>query len=413
MLRKHLVIVGGGWAGLSLIRSLKNVDHNQLRITLISDEPNFRYSPGLYRVATGFREHEAIIPIGEVLEDFAQVEFVLDTAKKIDRKNKTIKTTSGKQFHYDFAVLGLGMVTSYFNIPGVEENSYNIKTAEGLRQFRAHIHNELTAEKALDKNYVIIGAGPTGVELAAALGSYLKRVSKWHGLARTHVSVDLVDASPRILPSVPERISRKVHARLNRLGIKTMINTKVESETDVSLVANGKSIPTQTVIWTAGVSNNPFYKANAKEFSFNDHSKVLVNERLMVDAHTYIIGDNAATPYSGLALTAVHNAQFVARDIKKQLAGKKNIHSYKPLRPSTVIPVGRHWAVMQYRSLVIWGFAGSIIRNVADFAGYMDVLGFWKALEIWTSTGIEEEQCSVCKVQLSHQKNQENLLEIG
>jgi NADH dehydrogenase len=412
MLRKHLVVVGGGWAGLSLIRSLKNADPKQLRITLISDEPNFRYSPGLYRVATGSREQETIIPIGEVLEDFEHVEFILDSAQKIDRKNKTVKTESGKLLHYDFAVLGLGMVTSYFGIPGVEENSYNIKTVQGLRQFRAHIHTELTSEKALDKNYVVIGAGPTGVELAAALGSYLKRVSKWHGLDRTHVSIDLVDASPRILPSVPSKISNKVQSRLNRLGVKTMLNTRVESESDSTVIVNGKSIPTQTVVWTAGVSNNPFYKANASEFTFNDHNKVIVNERLMVDAHTYVIGDNAATLYSGLALTAVHNAQFVARDIKRRLAGNNALHRYKPLRPSTVIPVGKNWAAMQYRAIFLWGFIGSGVRNVADFAGYMDVLGFWKALEIWTKSGLEEEQCSVCKVQLSHQNNQEPLLDL-
>lgn len=413
MLRKHLVIVGGGWAGLSLVRAMKNVDFNKIRITLISDEPNFRYSPGLYRVATGFREHEAIIPIGEALEDFDHVEFMLDSVQLIDKKNKTVTTVSGKKIHYDFAVLGLGMVTSYFNIPGVEGHSYNIKTIQGLRHFKAHIHNELTAQKTLDKNYVIIGAGPTGVELAAALGSYLKRIAKWHGLQRSHISIDLVDASPRILPSTPQFISNKVHKRLIKLGVKVLTKTRVQSETDTTLTANGKSIPTQTVIWTAGVTNNPFFIANKKQFSFNDHGKVIVDEKLMVDKHTYVIGDNAATTYSGLALTAVHNAQYVARDIKKQLDGKTNRASYKPLKPSTVIPVGKGWAIMQYRSLVLWGYAGSLVRNIADFAGYMDVLGFWKALEIWTKSSTEEEQCNVCKVQLLHKNTHEELLEIS
>lgn len=411
MLRKHLVIVGGGWAGMSLIRSLKNVDSKKLRITLISDEPNFRYSPGLYRVATGSREREAIIPIGDVLADIDHVDFVLDTATKVDRKARTVKTANGKTYHYDYVVIGLGMVTSFFGIPGIEENSYTIKTASGLRRFKTHLHEELTAEKKLDKNYVIVGAGPTGIELAAALSSYLKQVKKWHGLDRQHISIDLVEAAPQILIFSPPKIGNKVQARLKSLGVKVMVDSKVESESETTLTVSGKSIPTKTVIWTAGVTNNPFYAQNKSQFTFNEHGKVIVDDHLMIDAHAYVIGDNAATPYSGLALTAVHNAHYVARDIKRQLHAMPRIGAYKPSKPATVIPVGARWAVMQYGPLAISGLPGAMLRSAADFLGYMDVLGFWKALEVWTSASAQEEQCAVCKVQLSHLHGNTELLE--
>lgn len=411
MLRKHLVIVGGGWSGLSLIRSLKNVNFNELRITLISDEPNFRYSPGLYRVATGIRDHEAIIPIGEVLNDIRHVEFVLEKAEKIDRKTRTIKTTTGKVFHYDFAVLALGTVTSYFGIPGIEQNSYNIKTTAGLQRFRAHLHQELIDEKAPDKNYVVVGAGPTGVELAAALSTYLRKVTKWHGVRSSRISIDIVEASPKVLPSMPDKVGKKVYARLHRLGIKTMLKAKVESETANSLSVNGKSIPTQTVVWTAGVINSPFFEANASQFSFNERKKIIVDEHLSVDAHTYVIGDNAATPYSGLALTAVHNAQFVAKDIKRRISKRTRPAKYTPFKPATVVPVGSGWAIMQWRFITISGWAGALLRSAADFVGYMDILGFWKALEVWTNTEQQEEHCAVCKVQLAKRQDSQELLQ--
>ena len=412
MIRKHLVIVGGGWAGMSLVRSLKNVDPKKLRITLISNEPNFRYSPGLYRVATGSREREAIIPIGEVLGDIAHVDFVLDTATKVDRKTRTVKTSSGKIYSYDFAVIGLGMVTSYFGIPGIEENSYSIKTATGLRKFKTHLHKELTDQKAQEKNYVVVGAGATGIELAAALGTYLRQVKKWHGLDRQHISIDLVEAMPHILPESPAKVGHKVQARLKKLGVKVMVGAKVESESVDTLTVSGVSIPTKTVVWTAGVTNNPFYTANKAQFLFNERGKVIVDDHLMIDKHTYVIGDSAATQYSGLAITAVHNAHYVARDIKRQLHNLPRINAYKPAKPPTVIPVGSRWAIMQYGSFSVSGIIGSAIRIFADFVGYMDVLGFWKAVEVWTSESAQEEQCAVCKVQLTHKHGSTEFLEI-
>lgn len=411
MLRKHLVIVGGGWAGLTLVRNLKNVNSKHLRITIISNEPNFRYSPGLYRVATGYREKEAIIPIGDVLSDIDHVDFVLDTATKINRKNRTLKTASGKTFHYDFAVIALGVVSSYFGIPGIEENSFTIKSTEGVKKFRTHLHEEIIADKAVDKNYVVVGAGATGVELSAALVSYLTRTAKWHGLRRSHITIDLIDAAPRVLPNMSEAASKKIHARLKKLGVHVMVKAKVEAETDSTLSVSGKSIPTHTVVWTGGVTNNPFFKLNENQFRLNEHGKVAVDDHLAVDDHTYVIGDNAATEFSGLALTAVHNAQFVAKDIKKRLAGKGQLSSYKPLHPAVVVPVGPNWAALQYRSILITGRLGALMRIAADFVGYMDVLGFWKALEIWTSTDQQEEQCAVCRVQLAHLNGSAELLE--
>ncbi len=403
MLRKHLVIVGGGWAGLKLARELRHENPKKIRITLISDDSNFRFSPGLYRVATGAREREAIIPINEVLEAIPNITFVKDAVLKIDRDKKTIKTKGGAVFHYDYAVLALGMVTTYFNIPGIAENSYSIKTAAELRKLKSHLHQELINFNAPDKNYVVVGAGPTGVELAAAMTSYMKRIVRWHGIKRRRINIEIVEAAPKVLPVLKPKVSKLVRKRLRKLGVKLDLNAKVEAESNSTLQVSGKSLPTKTVIWTAGMANNPFYKENEKQFTFNERGKIIVDDHLCVDEHTYVIGDNAATPFSGLAYTATHNAKFVANDIRKKLSGVSATKKYKPSSPPAVIPVGSRWAILQYRSIIISGFVGSIFRVLGDFVAYMDLLGFWAGFRIWIKSYEEEEQCQVCKTSLQQQ----------
>lgn len=400
MVRKHLVIVGSGWAGMRLVRQMQKVDNHKLRITLISDITNFRYSAALYRVATGRREREAIIPLSEILEDLPNVEFVRATVTHIDRAAKTITTSNHKTFHYDYAVLSMGVVTTYFGIPGLEHWSYSIKTAQELRLLRTHLHQELMQDHAPDKNYVVIGGGPTGVELAAALTSYMKEVVKKHGLKRRRVTIDLVEAAPRLLPLSDPRASKKTLARLRRLGVRVMLGRQVESQTGDYLVVSGVKIPTHTVIWTAGVSNNPFYDKNAKQFNFGKRGKIAVDDHLRVDESVYVIGDNADTPYSGLGLTAVHNAHYVGKDLIKRLAGNIHTPPYKPLSPATVVPGGARWAIFQYKKIVFGGPVASIIRSLADLVSYTDIVGPLKAIQLWLRSEEREELCTICQTSL-------------
>lgn len=401
MLKKHVVVVGGGWAGIRLVRKLKKLANHQIRITLISNEPNFRYSAALYRVATGHKEREAIIPIHELIADVPQARFIRGTITNIQPTDKTIKLANGTVLHYDYAVLALGSVTTDFGIPGIHENAYSIKTQKELRTFRTHIHQELLDEHALDKHYVVVGAGPTGVELAAAMASYMKAVVNRHGLKRSRVRIELIEASPRVLPQSHPRASRLAKKRLRSLGVSVHVNSRVNYETENSLVVNGRSIPTKTVVWTAGVANNPFFAKHPGVFSLNNRSKVIVDDHLRVDNRLYVIGDNAVTPYSGLGLTAVHNANYVARDIVARIEGAKTTPAYHSLVPATVVPVGKSWAVFQYRSLVIGGLIGGVLRSLADLVSYNDITGWQSAFNLWAHSGDLEEHCVLCKTALS------------
>jgi len=397
MKQKHLIIIGSGWAGMKLVRELRKYPQEKLKVTLISDITTFRYSAALYRAATGNKEHEAIIPISEILSDNPHINFVKETILHIDRAKKIITTKDGLKFHYNFAVLALGMVTSYFGIPGIDQYSYNIKTASELHHFRAHLHRELIDEKTIDKSYNVIGAGPTGVELSAALSSYIKIIAKKHKVEASKLKINLIEAQKRVLPISDEKASKKTLKRLRKLKVNVMLNQKVELQTPEFLQVNSAQIPTSTVIWTAGVTNNPFFKTNEAQFSFNPRGKIIVDDHLMVDDAVYVIGDNADTPYSGLGLTAVDNAAFVFKDLKRQLRGSKRRPPYKPLVPATAIPAGKNWAVFQYRSFVLTGPIASFIRSVADLVAYTDILGYKKAFRIWMTSDEKEEKCQVCK----------------
>jgi NADH dehydrogenase len=393
--KQKLLVLGGGFGGITAIR---NVAHNpNIDITLITDNPTFRYGATVWRAATGYEKAQAYMPIADLLVKFPSVNVIYETAKTIDKTTQQVTTTAGKSYNYDYCVIALGMVTSYFGLQGLEEFSYTIKSSEGLDTLRSHLHQEILDDGVLDKNYVVIGAGPTGVELAAGLRTYLKKVAKRHGLKRSKVNVELIEAAPRVLPSMDPRVSRLVNRRLRKLGVVTLPRHHVQSESKASLVVDKRRIPTQTVVWTAGVSNSPFFAANSSQFLLNERGKVLVNGYLQAADNVFVIGDNAATPYSGLALTAVHNAKYVAHCLDRLSRGKSLPRPYKPSYPLTIIPVGDGWAVMQWKKIVLSGRLVSLFRLLLDLVGYQYVMDWRRALRIWRHLDVPEERCPTCQ----------------
>jgi NADH dehydrogenase len=403
MLRKHVVIIGGGWGGITLARKLKKIPKQKLRITLVSSEAHFKYSPAMYRVAVGFREKDTIIPISELVKDIPSLSFKKGRAGHIDRAKRIVHLESGTELHYDYLVISTGAVTNYFNIPGIKEMSYGIKSLRELRSFKAHLHEIITAPRKIEKNIVIIGGGPTGVELSAALGGYINKIMKRHGIKHRNINIELMHAAKRLIPQSSIKSSQLVLSRLRQLGIIVHLNSMVEKATDNSLIYNGKQIATHTVIWTAGTSNNPLFTEHRNHFPVNPQGKVIVDDHLRVDNRCFVIGDNAATPHSGLAYTAVNDAKFVAKELEQRLAGRLMTKPYRPKTPKTAIPVGKRWAVFQYKNHIIYGFPGWLIRLGADLVGFIDIAGIYRGTLMWLGAVRKEEKCSVCKTAISHE----------
>lgn len=389
--RIKIVILGGGFGGIKA--ALELADSPKFDITLISDKDSFRYYPALYRSATGSKMSASSIPLSEIFKD-KNVGLVKDSVAQLSRDKKEVKTKSGKNYKYDYLVVALGVITNYFGIKGLKEYSYGIKSQEEARELREHIHKQLVDEGKPDLNYVVIGGGPTGVELAGALPSYIEHVMKQHNLKHQKLHIDLVEAAPRLLPRMDKHYSQAVTKRLRKLGIKLYLNKTVQAETAEELVVSDHEIQSHTVVWTAGVTNHPLLKK--AHFGLDGHGKVVVNEYLESEPNVFVIGDNASSPFSGMAQTALYDAAFVTENIKLLTSGKR-MEKYKPRKPAYVTPVGPGWAAVQYRQIHIYGRLGWLMRSAADFLGYHDYEPWWTASRHWVAEAQQETSCPVCR----------------
>lgn len=373
MTKEKVLVLGGGFGGVKA--ALELADDPRFDVTLLSDDLNLRYYPTLYHTATGGAAANSSIPLVHIFEDKA-VRLVKGRAVAIDRKAKTVTTENKLLETYDTLIVGLGVVTNYFGIPGMQEYSYSIKSQAEVQRFKAHLRQQLRDERRPDLHYVIVGAGPTGIELAGALPGYLKKLMAEYNISGRAVHVDLIEAAPRLLPRLPKKTSRIVKRRLRKLGVKLYVGSAVQAASADELTVNGKPIRSHTVVWTAGVTNHPFFKDNG--FVLTNRGKVAVDVYLQAEDNIFVIGDNANTPYSGLAQTALHDGVFVAKNLRRR-ASKKRFRSYIAKPPITVIPAGPRWAVVMWGSFTFHGRLGWLMREAADLVGFHDVQPWPKA----------------------------------
>jgi len=387
-----ILIVGGGFAGVKA--ALELAACQQCDVTLLSDHSHFRYYPGLYHTATGGSRAGSRIRLDNILQG-SNVTFVRGTAVKLDRGKKTITTADKQKLAYDQLVLALGNVTNYFGIEGLAEYSYGVKSSEEVERFKRHLHEQFVEHGCPDHNYVIVGGGPTGIELAGALPGYLHHIMQKHGAKDCKLHIELVEAAPKLLPRSSDAISQAVTNRLRSLGIKIMLGTAVKGETPDALMAGDKPLSSHTVVWTAGVTNNPFFKAN--DFKLTDRGKVEVDEYLQAEPDIFVLGDNANTQFSGMAQTALHDAAFVAKNIRRQTDGLMP-EAYTPKEPISVIPVGPHWAAVQWGKQHFTGFIGWVLHILADLVAFHDLESWPKAGEQWMKSLADSDQdiCPTC-----------------
>lgn len=390
MAKEKVLIVGGGFAGVKA--ALELCQDDRFKVTLLDDDTDLCYYPTLYRIATGGKRSNASIPLQRIFEN-KPVTLVQGTAAKLIRKDKTITTDKGRAFEYDTLILALGVVTNYFGIPGLKEHSYSIKSQAEATRFKRHLHQQLTDSKKPDLHYIIVGAGPTGIELAGALPSYLKDIMHRHGITRRAVRIDLIEAAPRLLPRSPKPASRAVKRRLRKLGVKLHLGSTVQGETSDKLMVNGQPIPTQTVVWTAGVTNHPFFKENG--FVLTGRGKVATDIYLQAEPGIYVLGDNANTPYSGMAQTALWDGKFVARNLKRQASGWR-LRSYQAKPPVSVIPCGPRWAAVDWGHLHLYGWIGWLLREIANMKGFRALESWKRATRQWYNEFAGEDDCKTC-----------------
>ena len=394
MSKHRVIIVGGGFAGVKT--ALELADDQRFDITLISDHDDFRVYPTLYHVSTGGARRVASIALTEVFAG-KEVRVVIDSVTNIDKTARSITTASNQIFAYEAIVLSLGVKTNYFHIEGLPEFSYGIKTPDDAEALKAHLHKQLCDDQKPDLNYVVIGGGPTGVELAGALPAYIKKIAKQHDLKPRKIHVDLVEAAPRLVPRMPKDISLMIARNLRKQGVKIYLKTAVQAQTADALMVNNKPIRSHTVIWTAGVMNSPFFAEH--DFQLARNGKVRVDQFLQAEPGIYVLGDNADTPYSGMAQTALYDGKFVAANLQR-IAGQQDPKPYTAKKPIYVLPAGPKWSAVLWGKVRMYGRLGWMLRSLADLIAYHDYLPWKLATERWMAMNEEEDACIHCNNEL-------------
>lgn len=388
--KRRVVIVGGGFGGIKA--ALELCERHDVELMLISERPDFFYYPSMYHTAVGGSSEQSVVPLADI---FAGKNITLMQAKieKLDKESKIAIASDGTKFAYDDIIFSLGVVTNFFGIPGLQENSYGIKSLVEAERLKRHLHAQLIADHKPDLNYVIVGGGPTGIELAGSLGAYLRDIMQKHDIRHRAVHIDLVEAMPSLMPRLPKHIGRTIARRLRRLGVRLYLNSKVEGASAEELTVSGKPIRSHTIIWTAGVANNPFFDGSS--FELSPRHKVVVDEFLRASKSVYVIGDNAETPYSGMAQTALYDGEFVAHNIICELENRPKL-AYRPKEPIYITPVGPRWASVQWGKVSFSGWRGWLLRNIADIRGFLDVESPIDAVEQWSAEFEREDLCPIC-----------------
>lgn len=388
--KERVLVVGAGFGGVKA--ALELCKDSKIDTVVLSDSDELRYYPTLFHTATGGSRSNSSIPLSRIFED-KPIEFIEGRAKTLDRKAKTVTTDKGDAIAYDTLVIGLGVVTNYFGITGMDEFSYTIKSQDESERFKKHLHDQLLDDHKPDLNYVVVGAGPTGIELAGALPSYIERIAKNHGVKHKAIHVDLIEAAPKLLPRLPKHTSNAVKKHLKKLGVRIYTGSAVQAETIDKIIVNGKPIRSHTVVWTAGVTNHPFFAEN--QFVIMPRGKVATDIYLQAEPGIFVIGDNANTPYSGMAQTALRDGEFVAKNIRRRLASK-SYKSYVAKQPITVIPAGPRWAAVIWGRFKFHGLLGHMVRQSADFVGFHHLEPWPSASKQFMTEFNIEDKCQVC-----------------
>lgn len=369
---ERIVIIGCGFGGLNLAKKL---NHKVYQVVMIDKHNYHTFQPLLYQVATAGLEPDSIAyPIRNIFRKLPNFYFRLAEAQKIDAEKKILHCNIGS-LSYDHLIIATGSETNYFGMEQVEKWSMPMKTVPEalnlrslmLQNFEAASLSQDLQERERLMNFAIVGAGPTGTELAGALAELKTHVlpNDYPDLDFRRMSIHLIEMADKVLPPMQEFSSRNALQYLESLGVQVWLNTAVESYDGSVVKTNKKDIPASTLIWAAGVKGNII--AGLEEGKDYERGRYLVNTFNQIGEHQniYAIGDVASMQakdrpkgHPMLAQVAIQQGLNLA----KNLNSRKNPSNWKAFRykdKGTMATVGRNKAVAElYNKLMLKGFPG-------------------------------------------------------
>ena len=395
----HVVIVGGGFAGLWAVRALATA---KVRITLVDRGNHHLFQPLLYQVATaGLSAPDIAAPLRHILRAQRNVEVRMATVTGIDADAKRIELDDGSALDFDTLLLASGATHAYFGNDHWAAHAPGLKTLDDALDLRRKLLLAFErAEAATDPaereawlHFAIVGGGPTGVELAGTLAAIARPTLKdeFRNIDPASARVRLVEAGPRVLAALPEDLSTKAKRQLEKLGVDVSTGTPVKDITADGYALGETFVPAKTVVWAAGVAASPLGAMLGAPL--DRAGRVQVQADLSVPGHPdiFVAGDLAALtqangkPVPGVAPAAKQMGRLVASNIRARLSGgKTNAFAYKDY--GNLATIGRMAAVVdlgkpRFSGLLAWWFW--LVMHVFFLIGFRNrvvvLLNWWWA----------------------------------
>ncbi len=374
-----VVIIGSGFAGLEAAKTLAGKD---VDVCLIDKHNHHLFQPLLYQVATAaLTAAEIAMPIRHIMKKAKNIAVYMNEICEIDTKEKIVRTIYGREFPYDYLILATGARHSYFGNDHWSEFAPGLKTIEDAREIRQRVLTAFEkaemAETEEDRreylNFVIVGAGPTGVELAGAIAELAKctLLDDFHHIKPELARIILVDAAPRVLMAFDEKLSQKAQNHLESLGVEIRLNAMVKN-IEVGFVTFGdETLPARTIIWAAGVEASPAGKWI--KAATDRTGRIFIDNNLCVPnlPEIYAVGDTAHfipegkdKPLPGIAAIAKQMGSFAAKDILRR-TGNEQRPGFKYKDYGAMATIGRNRAIGEIYGMKVSGFVGWVLWCVA------------------------------------------------
>lgn len=376
MERKHVVIVGGGFGGISAAQKLKkaNVD-----ITIIDKTNHHLFQPLLYQVATAaLSPGDIAVPIRAILGRRKGLKVLLGKVVNVDKQQNFIELEGGRKINFDYLVLAPGAQYNYFGNDDWQNHAPGLKSIGDALQVRERILLSLEKAEQIDDpklrepylTFVIIGGGPTGVEMAGAIGEIVKRnmMRDYNTFSKNETRIFLVEAASKILNGYPDSLSERARETLEDMGVRVLLDTPVTDIGDKTVSFSEGTIETPNIIWAAGVAASPLL--SSLESEQDRTGRVFVDEDLTIPEsdNIFVIGDAAnkeqdGEPLPALAPVAIQQGTYMGNLIRNEVKGKKR-KPFHYVDKGTMATIGRAKAVADIRGFKFSGFFAWLLWSI-------------------------------------------------
>jgi NADH dehydrogenase len=395
----RIVIIGGGFAGVSLVKQFAK---KNIQVVLLDKRNYHTFQPLLYQVSSSGLEPDSIAyPLRKVIKKHDNIFFRLAEVSSIDSKTNQVITDIGS-LSYDYLVIATGTKTNYFGNQAIESNSMPMKTVPQALDIRslilqnfekATIANSLEEREAL-LNFVIVGGGPTGVELAGAIAELKNHIlpKDYHDLNANNMQIHLLEGGPRVLPPMSEHASKKALEFLEKLGVIVHCNTFVKDYDGLVVSTNTNLIlESETLIWAAGVTGNPIQGLDGNVL-VEHANRYRVNSYNQVEGYPNIfaLGDIAfmeseAYPkgHPQVAQPAIQQGKLLGKNLMRLIDGKP-LKKFQYRDKGSMATIGRNKAVVDLKA---YKFSGFFAWFIWMFVHLMSLVGFRNRIVVlfnWT-----------------------------